>query len=1019
MRLLYKLSFVKMRKNIGRFLSLLFIVALGVGFFAGLRETTPDIEATLDNYYDEHNLMDFKIVSTMGLTEDDIASLEELKNIEKVVASYSVDTLIDGEAVRIHAIEEDINNVDLVEGNMPENNNECIADATKYKIGDTLTISKLSQEGILQNTTYKVVGLANSPMYLSRQMGIASIGTGELASFIYIPKENFNSEYYTEVYLTAKGSLKETAYEKGYEETTNLLLEELEELKPIRETKRYEEILEEATIEIRKIEDEANEKISIAEEELQEALEEINNGRTEIYNAKNEIITNENKLKEEEQNGLTKINNARLTWEESNKELKNTLASLGLTEETLETALNTVKSNITSIKEILNTLPTDDPKYAEYQKTLEELNNKKDNLQTLVTTSETLKNSKIEIDNSEKELEEQIKASQDKLNKAKEKLETQEQKIESAYEEYVAGENTLEEQKKELEAKINEAKSSLAKIEKPVWYLLDRTDNNGYSSIWDDAAKVDAIAGIFPIFFIIVVALMCFNTMNRMIEEERGEIGVLSSLGYGSFNIINGYLFYVFFATVIGVTIGLLIGYTLIPNIIYSIYNANYILPSLNINMKLLPFFIIILITLGLMSLIAIISCLKELKNVPATILRPATPKSGKKVLLEHIKFIWKRLSFTGKVTARNMFRYKKRIVMTVLGVVGSTALLLTGFGLRDSISGLADLQYGKINHYDALLVFQNSFKTIEEEWKSKLKEDNITEYLPIYQASFTFEAKDLTHDVYLIALENNTELNNFITLNSKVNENFTFPEDGVIISEKMADLLNVKIGDFIKLRNSNNELVVLPVSEIVENYTLHYVYMNKETYEKYFEKELEYNMIMTNLNEETSHEDFAEKWIDSGLVSTINFTEDNILVFDNMVKGLNLIIVLIIGASCMLAFIVLYNLTTINIAERIREISTLKVLGFYDKEVSSYVYRETLFLTIIGILIGLGAGIFLHMYVINVAETDNILFLHSIKWYSYIFSFLIIIFFTILVQIITNQKLKKINMVESLKSVE
>ena len=1019
MRLLYKLSFVKMRKNIGRFLSLLFIVALGVGFFAGLRETTPDIEATLDNYYDEHNLMDFKIVSTMGLTEDDIASLEELKNIEKVVASYSVDTLIDGEAVRIHAIEEDINNVDLVEGNMPENNNECIADATKYKIGDTLTISKLSQEGMLQNTTYKVVGLANSPMYLSRQMGIASIGTGELASFIYIPKENFNSEYYTEVYLTAKGSLKETAYEKGYEETTNLLLEELEELKPIRETKRYEEILEEATIEIRKIEDEANEKISIAEEELQEALEEINNGRTEIYNAKNEIITNENKLKEEEQNGLTKINNARLTWEESNKELKNTLASLGLTEETLETALNTVKSNITSIKEILNTLPTDDPKYAEYQKTLEELNNKKDNLQTLVTTSETLKNSKIEIDNSEKELEEQIKASQDKLNKAKEKLETQEQKIESAYEEYVAGENTLEEQKKELEAKINEAKSSLAKIEKPVWYLLDRTDNNGYSSIWDDAAKVDAIAGIFPIFFIIVVALMCFNTMNRMIEEERGEIGVLSSLGYGSFNIINGYLFYVFFATVIGVTIGLLIGYTLIPNIIYSIYNANYILPSLNINMKLLPFFIIILITLGLMSLIAIISCLKELKNVPATILRPATPKSGKKVLLEHIKFIWKRLSFTGKVTARNMFRYKKRIVMTVLGVVGSTALLLTGFGLRDSISGLADLQYGKINHYDALLVFQNSFKTIEEEWKSKLKEDNITEYLPIYQDSFTFEAKDLTHDVYLIALENNTELNNFITLNSKVNENFTFPEDGVIISEKMADLLNVKIGDFIKLRNSNNELVVLPVSEIVENYTLHYVYMNKETYEKYFEKELEYNMIMTNLNEETSHEDFAEKWIDSGLVSTINFTEDNILVFDNMVKGLNLIIVLIIGASCMLAFIVLYNLTTINIAERIREISTLKVLGFYDKEVSSYVYRETLFLTIIGILIGLGAGIFLHMYVINVAETDNILFLHSIKWYSYIFSFLIIIFFTILVQIITNQKLKKINMVESLKSVE
>ena len=419
------------------------------------------------------------------------------------------------------------------------------------------------------------------------------------------------------------------------------------------------------------------------------------------------------------------------------------------------------------------------------------------------------------------------------------------------------------------------------------------------------------------------------------------------------------------------------------------------------------------------MSIIAIVSCLKELKNVPATILRPAAPKAGKKVFLEHIKFIWKRLSFTGKVTARNMFRYKKRIIMTVLGVVGSTALLLTGFGLRDSISGLADLQYGKINHYDALFVLENSFTSMDSSITSRLANDNISEYMPIYQASFTFEAKDLSHDVYLIALSNTEEIDQFITFNSKVNDEFTFPNDGIVISEKMADLLDVGIGDFIKVRNSNNELVVLPVSEIVENYTMHYVYMNEATYEKYFESELKYNMLMANLNEDINHDELARKWLDAGLISTINFTEDNILVFDNMVGGLNLIVLLIIGASCALAFIVLYNLTTINIAERIREISTLKVLGFYDKEVSSYVYRETLFLTIFGILLGLVAGIFLHMYVINVAETDNILFLHDILWPSYIYSFLIIVFFTIIVQIITNRRLKKIDMVESLKSVE
>ena len=1019
MRLLYKLSFTKMRKNIGRFLSVLFIVALGVGFFAGLRETTPDIEITLDTYYDEHNLMDFKIVSTMGLNEDDVSSLEALEYVEKVIPSYSVDVLIGGEEVRVHAIEEDINNVDLKEGRMPEANTECVADHTKYKLGDTLSITQMSTEGILTVTEYTVVGLADSPLYLSRQMGIASIGTGELASFIYVAKENFNSEYYTEIYITAKNATEEVAYESGYEEQVNLLLAELEELAPIRETKRYEEILEEATLEIRRIESEAEKELSSAQAELDDALSQINEGREEIASARNELNQSENTLNTEEQNGLAEINNARNTWQSNYDLFLATLSSAGLTEDTLASTLDTLNTQITNMTNLLNATSPDDPNYAVYEATLNSLNANKTNLETLITTKETLDASKEEIDQSETLLTNQIASARTEIASARAEIEASEEELDNAYQEYLDGLNTLNEERANVESQINEARLALEEIEKPEWYLLDRTDNNGYSSIWDDATKVDAIAGIFPIFFIVVVALMCFNTMNRMIEEERGEIGILTSLGYNNFKIINGYLFYIFFATVIGVTVGLLVGYTLIPNVIYSIYNANYILPSLMINIKLLPFFIMILITLGLMSMIAIISCLKELKNVPATILRPSSPKAGKKVFLEHIKFIWKRLSFTGKVTARNMFRYKKRIIMTVLGVVGSTALLLTGFGLRDSISGLADLQYGKINHYDALFVFQNSFTSLNSDVTTRLASNNIEEYLPIYQASFTFEANDLSHDVYLIVLSDTSTIDDFITFNSKVNEEFTFPSDGVVISEKMADLLQVEIGDFIRVRNSSNELVLLPVSEIVENYTLHYIYMTPTVYEKYFESTVEYNMIMANLSDDVNHDELSRSWMDSGLISTINYTEDNIEVFDNMVGGLNLIVLLIIGASCALAFIVLYNLTTINIAERIREISTLKVLGFYDKEVSSYVYRETLFLTIIGILIGLGAGVFLHMYVINVAETDNILFLHDILWPSYIYSFLIIIFFTIVVQIITNQRLKKIDMVESLKSVE
>ncbi len=1018
MRLLYKLSFTKIKKNIGRFLSVLFIVALGVGFFAGLRETTPDIKTTLDNYYDENNLMDFKITSTLGLTNDDITSLKSLTNVDKVIPTYSVDALINGEEVRIHAIEEEINNVILIAGDMPKKADECIADATNYQIGDILTITKMTNEGMLKNDTYKVVGLINSPMYISRQYGIASIGSGELSSFIYIEKENFISEVYTEVYITAQNSLEKTSYEDEYNDITNSLLKQLEELKPIRETKRYEEILEAATIEISKIESEATKEITTYEQELNNALTEINNGKKTLNEAKNKISVEENKISLEEQNYLAKINDELNSWQNNYQIFINNVTQIGLTVETLEEKLNNLEKQIDELNNIIANTNKEDSNYIIYEESLTNLNAEKANIEKLINTKITLDNSKIEIEKNQKNFETEIANAKSKINSAKEELNKQENEINNAYTSYLNNLETLNMKKQELTEKITLAKASLNEIEKPIWYLLDRSDNNGYASIWDDAIKVDAISKIFPIFFIAVVALMCFNTMNRMIEEERSEIGVLSSLGYSNFKIINGYLFYIFLATIIGVTIGLLLGYTIIPQVIYSIYNANYILPKLIITIKIWPFIIIILITIFLMSLIAILSCLKELKNVPAIILRPKAPKAGKKVLLEHIKIIWKRLSFTSKVTTRNMFRYKKRIIMTVLGVVGSTALLLTGFGLRDSVNGIVDLQYGQINHYDALFVFNNSYSTITDEITNKLAEDNI-KYLPIYQESFTFEANNINHDVYLIATSKEEELTNYITFNSKVNEEFIFPKDGVVISEKMASLLNVNIGDLIKIRNSNNELIVLPVSEIIENYTLHYIYMNESAYELYFEKDIKYNMLMATLNDDINHEELANKWLSTNLVSTINFTEDNILVFDNMIKGLNKVVFLIISASSMLALIVLYNLTTINIAERIREISTLKVLGFYDKEVSSYVYRETLFLTILGIIIGFGSGVLLHMYVIKVAETDNIVFLHRILWPSYIYTFIIVIFFTIIVKLITDKKLKKINMIESLKSVE
>ncbi len=1019
MKLLFYLSLRKIKKSLGRFISIILIVALGVGFFAGLRESSPDILTTLDNYYDKTNLMDYKITSTKGLTDEDVSSLKKLEHVSKVIPSYSVDALVSGEAIRVHAYLKDLNQVTLVKGRLIKNNYECLADATYFKLGDKIHLSKLSIDGILEIVDYDVVGLVNSSSYLSKEKGIATIGNGKLQSFIYIPYDNFKSDIITEVYLISKNTQEENSYERSYQESLEALEKEILKLKPIQETKRYEEILETAMKEIQKIEEEFQVEKDKASKDLNQAYLTLKKARQELDSGWQDYNASKKLLLENEESGKKKLEESKIKLEQGKLAYQNTLLEYKLQEENLENLLKETKNNINTLEEKLNNMDTTDPNYSIYQENLLSLKKLETLYSTLIQTKKSLEISEKTITQEENNYYLQITNGKKELEKAKIKLDNSEKSYQIGLSEYNQGVKTLEEKTLEAEEKIQDAKDSLKEIEKPEWYLLDRTSNNGYTSIYEDAMKVDSIAKVFPVFFILVVALMCFNTLTRMVEEERGEIGTLVSLGYSRSLIMGGYIFYVFFAAIIGITSGLLAGYTIIPNVVYQVYHSNYILPQLEVSIKIIPFLILVFSFLTMMFLITILSCQKELRNNPANIIRPKLPRKGKKVLLEKVSFFWKRLSFTSKVTVRNMFRYKKRIIMTVLGIAGSTALLLTGFGLKDSINKLIKLQYEEIIHYDALFVMQNNYQELSKELKEKLNSSGVINYLPIYQESFTFDAKDISHDVYLMVFENETKHNQYVTLNSKVNKKFIFPKDGVVITEKMAKLLNAKIGDLIKIRNNQNELYLVKVSEIVENYTLHYMYMTKESYENMMEKNISYNMIIANLKDDVNEENLATNWISDNKVSAINFTSDNLKTFTIMVDSLNKIVYLIIFASCLLAFIVLYNLTTINITERVREISTLKVLGFYDKEVSNYVYRETFMLTIFGIAFGLLLGVFLHSYVMNVAETDNILFFHFINWYSYILTCLTIIGFSVIVQVFTHFKLKKIDFIEALKSVE
>lgn len=1015
MKYLYKNTFKKIRYSLGRFLSLICIVLLGSAFFAGIRETATDMLKTLDNYYDEYKLYDYKIISTYGLTDDDVTSLENLDNIDNVIPSYSIDALIDGLSYRIHAIEEEVNNTILIDGRYPDNPNECLVEDGYFSVGDTITLDGDNIDESLKNTIFTVVGTVNSPMYIYSNKGITNIGNGQLESYIYIPRENFISEYYTEIYIIGKNLSELNTYYDEYTETKEDLDDELNELKPLRETARYEELLEELTSQINKEQKTLNEEKEKGLNELAKAKVELDLAQSDLEYAQTEY-----------ENGLDALNQAR---EETTAELdanqdaidqgyatiEASLSENNLTQDMLPTVIATINVRITELNELIKSATGEE--LVRLNAELEALATQLNELNTLTATITELDNSQKQLDEARATAEEEFSNQEALLKEAQESIESGTIELENGLAEYEKNYETFLSEIREAEEKISDAREEIRSLPKPVWYLQDRTNLSGYTNFKESATKIDSIAVVFPVFFLVVVFLMSLNTMTRMIEEEREEIGTYLSLGIGGKNIIFSYLIYVFLASCIGLTIGLALGYATIPRVLYQVYNANFTIPELSTYVSLLPCISIILITLALMIFVTIFSIYRQLIVKPAQLLRPEAPKKGKKVLLERFTLLWRHLSFTWKVTIRNIFRYKKRIIMTTLGILGCTALLLTGFGIRDGISEVARKQYEEIFTYDAMLILTDTTNKTNEEVDQILNDNNISNPLYIHQDNYTFNAQDKDISTTLIATNDTDNLSNYIHLRDLNGENITL-DDGVVITEKMAQYLNVEKGDTLRLRDANNDLYVFIIQDICENYVSNYVYMNQDVFEEITEETLTNNTIYIN-TEDNDTDELSTQLIDSGEVQAIQYTSDSLKMFDDIIQGMNQIVYFIIFASAFLAIVVLYNLTTININERKREIATLKVLGFYDNEVSAYVYRETLILTIIGILLGLLVGNGLTQYVLNIAETEDLLFIKIIEPLSYFLSALMMIVFTIVVQVFTYFSLKKIDMLDSLKSVE
>ncbi len=1188
--------YMEIRKSMGRFLSIFFIVAIGCAFFAGIRSSEPDMRYSGDAYFDRKNLMDLQVISTMGLTDEDVEAIEKLDGIEKAEAGYSVDALCtegDNQIVmHVMSLLPSMNQVQVENGRLPEKSDECVVDAdflskSTLKIGDRVTLSSGTDKPVtdsLKEDTFTIVGSGSSPCYIGFQRGSTTIGSGNISAFLCVPEESFCMEVYTEIYAQVKGAEKLTAFTDQYDQRIDSVMKEVEAIKEEREKARYDEIVTEASekladaekeitdaeAELEQGKAEAQEKLTAAREKLENAQKELEQAKKELASSQAKIASSKEELEQAQKElnessgkiaaGEKELNEksiALATLKEQKDTLQGQLAALEQQKEelsgqktTLEAQKRTLQegqknlldtqavlqqqiSRLKAEKEDLNaegirlseekeTLQkeyeelksqyeasgdTEILKQVEAKKAqLDEVNAKiaensakieqnKTLLETVESQMDPLEEKLVQMKNGLEQTEtalEKISAGLSEIEAGQEQMQTgltqmesyissgefqlqaAREQLESGKNQILSGQRQIEDAKKRIadgeeqiqagikqiqdgetgladgwieyqdgerqanaeiadgEAQIADAKVQLAdakkeieQIEKPTWYIYDRSHLPEYSGYGDNADRMKAIGEVFPLIFFLVAALISLTTMTRMVEEERTLIGTLKALGYSKKSIAAKYLGYAVLATLTGGIFGVMIGEKILPYIIITAYKIMYRhLPDVEIPYNL--YYGVLACVAALLCTVAatIFSCMKELKEQAAELMRPPAPKQGKRVFLEYIPFLWKRLNFTWKSTVRNLMRYKKRFFMTIFGIGGCMGLMLVGFGLKDSISSIVPLQYEDIQLYDGNVILQSdvTMQEKQEVYEALEKNSQVVATAEDLLQKITIEHDGVSKEVYLNVPENVEKFSDFVVLQDRTTkEKYQLTDKGAVLTEKMAKELGVSAGDTVTIKEENEKERTVKISQICENYMSHYLYMTPAVYKAAYGKEPEYNSIYYRTEGRTTKE--AESVGEAALkldgALSVSYTTELRQQVDDMLQSLDIVIVVLIISAGMLAFVVLYNLNNINITERKRELATLKVLGFYDKEVTEYVYRENILLTLIGSVFGMLLGKILHRFIIVTVEIDSVMFGRNINTISFVYAFLLTVVFSLFVNGVMYFKLKKINMVESLKSVE
>ena len=987
------------------------IIFLGAAVFSGLRNTPYTMAASADAYLNSHNYADLTYIATLGFSDEDVAKVRKLKGIKKVVPCYQFDALFahkDGKSgVTVYSQEKYeksmLDRPELLKGRYPKKENECIIDVNlgkyNYKLGHTIELS--NDNG---TKTYKIVGIVNDPRYISNvDRGTNTLGDGTNSGFVEVLNEGArelglnkkvaelrnNDHLYTSLLVDVEGTEKYNMFTSDYDnliETVNTRVKSM-------------------------LSEEMSDQYDQLTGDMQSQLDDAKKQYEEGYQ---EYKRNLDSFNSQISQGKIKLAEARIQFYEQKKIYLKKAAQVSNATQQAYNETKKIDQEIKvlhdSIKDTLGNIKDKDSAQDAFTKILNDLNENLNNFNNKLQGVGQLLEGRI-----------QLEKAQSQLDEAEAELNIQQSKLEVTENNAKVQLNAAKEQLDAAKTQIDQAQQQLNQIPKGVLYSLTKNENVGIASYESYKQAIASIADVFPLIFFLVAALVSLTTMTRMIEEQRSYCGTLRALGYSKQDVIMQYIVYAFLATFFACILGILAGNQVFPRIIYFLFT--YLMYGMNQSTVLVQKWSIslmtVLISVGVTLLATLSVCLQELVSTPSVLMRPKAPKAGKRILMERMPFIWKRLNFNQKVTMRNLFRYKKRFWMSVIGIAGCTALIMLGFGVKNSVSDIIPSQYEEVYKYDALIKLNSNVEDTKKVENKIKRIEGVHNLTGAYRQNVTVLGNSEDYYSTMIVYDNADEIKNFINFNDyKTKKKIILSDDGVVISQKLAEKLDVKKGENMTFSYDNTKYTV-KVSNIVQQYVSHQVYMSKTFYENLTGMKSSASILYVDMNTKKSNIKTLKNYLDHHNIGSMERLTASLDEFQQRMSSLNIIVAILSGCAALLCFIVLYNLTNINIGERKGEIATIKVLGFRRKEYCDYIFRENIILSLIGASLGMFFGYFLHRFVVLTVEMDNMLFIRTMPLYIYLIAFGMTVGFTIIINLAMRHILDQVDMVESLKSIE